>query len=280
MPKSLGQIHNVSTQINNIQFGSINSKVPIDIAGELSFQLSRNIRQGNYFKLCGIDISVEPSTNAAPNGGSISGYFRFYAPTKGRCAAFRHAFKSMADQMKMSGISMRDNAGYDFRVALTEEPVAAGLAYKNQASLDGVRGLSLNDFTSQAHSIFDVYNTTVLPTLLNVPPADLFSEGFDTLLQSGGAKTDFVLNDTDLYSGNPDYASKSYEDIPFQVSWTPGARTPTFQWRPDPALYQAVMTGNLEMVIEDVAIDGATNLNLEVSMMIAGWKSIMSTKGK
>jgi hypothetical protein len=131
-------------------------------------------------------------------------------------------------------------------------------------------------------SVFGVYNKSVLPNLTTVPAVDLFDEGFDTLLQAGGAKTDFVLNDGTLFSGNEHTADLSYERIPFQISYDPaGATTTVFEWRPDPALYVSIMTGNLEMVVEDITLSGtATQLRMDVSLYISGWKSIMGNPGK
>ncbi len=278
--KELGQIH---TAVDTATITAAAVGTPArryDLAGLLSDKLQRMVRQGNYFKLVGIDIAVKPNTTAPGAGGAISGYFRYYTPTKGRCAAFRHAFKSMADQMKMQGISMRTNQGYDFKVALTNN-VSLSPNLINQATLDGVTGLALDG--PAGASVFDVYNESVLPTLQTVPVGDLFAEGFDTVLASGAAKTDFVLNEGRPYEGNPDFADKSTERIPFQISYEPGTGSTTlnFQWRPDPALYVAVMTGNLEMVVEDIDLVGpATALELETSLMVSGWKSIMGNPGK
>lgn len=274
--KELGQIHTVKDN-SSITLGDqgLDGTRRIDLAGLLTAQTQRMVRQGNYFKLVGIDISVTPNVTGAADGASISGYFRYYTPTKGRCAAFRHAFKAMADQMSMQGVPMRENKLYDFRVALTNSPTLQNVL-KNQATLDGTTGLALNAATAGA-SVFGVYNKSVLPTATTVPVGDLFDEGFDTLLQSGAGKTDFVLNESDVYTGNDDFADLTYSEIPFSVAFAPGARTLSFQWRPDPALYVAVLTGNLEMVIEDVDLDGvATSASVDANFQVSGWKSIMS----
>lgn len=278
--KELGQIH---TAVDTATITAAAVGTPArryDIAGMLSDKLQRMVRQGNYFKLVGIDIAIKPNSTSPDAGGQISGYFRYYTPTKGRCAAFRHAFKSMADQMKMQGIAMRTNQGYDFKVSLTNN-VSLSPSLTNQATLDGVTGLALDG--PAGASVFDVYNESVLPTLSTVPTGDLFAEGFDTVLASGGAKTDFVLNEGRPYFGNPDFADKSTERIPFTLAYEPqgGSTTLSFQWRPDPALYVAVMTGNLEMVVEDIDLTGpATALEVETSLMVSGWKSIMGNPGK
>jgi len=276
--KELGQIHTAvdTATITAAAVGTAARRY--DLAGLLSDKLQRMVRQGNYFKLVGIDIAIKPNTIAPGAGGQISGYFRYYTPTKGRCAAFRHAFKSMADQMKMQGIVMRTNAGYDFKVALTN--TAASPVLQNQATLDGTVGLALDG--PAGASVFDVYNDSVLPTLTNTPVGDLFAEGFDTVLAAGAAKTDFVLNEGTPFDGNTDFADKSTERIPFQIAYDPtGSTTLSFQWRPDPALYIAVLTGNMEMVVEDIDLTGpATALELETSLMVSGWKSVMGTPGR
>lgn len=277
--KELGQIHtlNDTATFNTASIGTVPRRY--DLAGLLSGKLEKLVRQGNYFKLVGIDVSIRPNVTGPADGGTVQGFFRYYSPTKGRCAAFRHAFKSMADQMRMQGIPMRNNKLYDFRVALSN--IAAGPVLQNQATLDGTNGLCLDSGVAGS-SIFDVYNKSVLPNLSTTPAGQLFDEGFDTLLQSGGAKTDFVLNEGETYSGNVDTASKTYEEIPFQLSYRQGnSTTLSMQWRPDPALYVAVMTGNLEVVITDLDLSGAaTAIQFETSFMVSGWKSIMGNPEK
>lgn len=278
--KELGQIHSVSDtfDVAAVHTGTVHRRQ--DLAGGLCDKLQRMVRQGNYFKLVGIDLSIAPATPGPLNGGTLSGYFRYYAPTKGRCAAFRHAFKAQADQMKMQGIPMRENAAYDFRVSLSEQ--ATGPTLINQSTMNGTSPLTLYTTSFAGNSLLRVYNKSVLPNNDNTPAADLFDEGFDTLLQSGAGKTDFVLNEGNLWEGNDNFADLSFERIPFQVAYSAGsgATTATVQWRPDPALYVAVMTGNLEMVIEDCTVDGTTALDVEVTYYVSGWKSIMGNPDK
>lgn len=277
--KELGQIH----QVNDIfTSASASGSIPrrFDLARGLSDKLQRMVRQGNYFKLVGLDMSINPDSFGPGNGGTVSGYFRYYSPTKGRCAAFRHAFKAQADQMKMQGVPMRVNEGYDFRVSLTN---TAGLTpnLANQATLDGTNGLALYESGSPGLSIFTVYNASVLPTLNTTPAGNLFDEGFDTLLQNRTGGTDFVLNDTPIIRGNENYADESFERIPFQIEYQAGdSATATFQWRPDPALYVAVMTGNLEIILDNCQTSGAGDLDFEITFYVSGWKSIMGNPDK
>ena len=133
-------------------------------------------------------------------------------------------------------------------------------------------------------SIFGVHNTTVRPQYTDADNL-IFSDGFDTLLANldEGNATDFVLNDTVPYSGNRDAASIEYEEIPFMLTWTPDSTdlAITWQWRPDPALFLAVLCGQLSCVIEEVNVDGgASSLNLNVAVMVSGWKSIMGDPSK
>jgi len=113
---------------------------------------------------------------------------------------------------------------------------------------------------------------------------DMFQPGFDTLLQTSSG-TDFVLNDAVPYSGSRDTADTNYEQIPFMLSWTPDSTdiATIFQWRPDPALFLAVLCGQMSVVVEEVNLDGsppATALSMRMAFMVSGWKSIMGTPGK
>lgn len=280
MAKSLGQIHNVLETASPLALTNIGQAIRrIDLPGLLSDQLQHMVRAGNNFKLCGIDLGIKPNVTNPGDGASITGYIRYYSPTKGRCAAFRHAFKSCADLMQAQGVPMRMNKLYDFRPALTNN---AGLqnVLKNQATLDGVIGLALNSGTAGA-SVFGVYNKSVVPTSNTIPVGDLFDEGFDTILAAGAAKTDFVLNEASLYDGNPNFADLTYSEIPFAVSFAQGNMTPTFQFRPDPALYVAVLAGQMELVIDDMELfGGATSCELSINCMVSGWKSIMGNPDK
>lgn len=278
MAKSLGQIHNVNETATVTVADQGSALRRIDLSGLLTTELQRMVRSGNFFKTVGIDISVIPNVLGPPDGASVSGYIRYYTPTRGRCAAFRHAFKSAADLMESQGIPMRLNAGYDFRPALTNTSTLQNVM-KNQATLDGTVGLALNAGTPGA-SVFGVYNKSIKPTIGGTV-ADLFDEGFDTIIAAGGAKTDFVLNEAAIYTGNENFADLGYSEIPFAISNTPGNRTLVFNWRPDPALYVAVLAGQMEVVIEEVDLQGAaTNAQLSVNVMVSGWKSIMGNPDK
>ena len=360
MAKSLGQIHTV-TQSRTIT-GS-GQQIEIDLPGQLTAQLQRMVRCGTYHKVVGIDMKID--TPGANQGCTLSGFIRYYAPTKGRCDAFRGAFKAMATIMKNQGINMRDNKLYDFRTPLNDGLAAA--SFPNQATLDGVTGLSLNNVGHPGASVFEVHNRSqqpqytgtagdlfqpgfdtlqqsaatgtdfvlndavqftgdanfasteyeTIPFQLTWTPGstdlvtnfqwrpevghpgasvfevhnrsqqpqytgtagDLFQPGFDTLQQSAATGTDFVLNDAVQFTGDANFASTEYETIPFQLTWTPGSTdlVTNFQWRPDPALFLAVLCGQLEVEVTDIDFDPAGGAaNLEVTVMVSGWKSIMS----
>lgn len=269
--KELGMIHTAEYQYS-VSSANNNALLPgtVDLPLALSDQLQRLIRQGNFFKVVGIDFQVSPF---AGSSGSVTGYLRYFTPTRGRCAAYRQAFKAMADLMKTQGISMRDNANYDFRVGLTNN-AQVGLTIKNNATLDGTNGLALAHATAGA-SVFGVYNDSVTPTTTGTPS---FSEGFDTVLAAGAAKTDFVLNEELMFSGNEHEASTAVDKIPFTISYGANDTTVSLQWRPDPALYVAVMTGQFEVFIDDCS--SANPVDLLITVMCSGWKSIMGNPDK
>ncbi len=278
MAKSLGQIHtvNVSDSITSAPGPRTN----IDLPGILTNQLNHMVRCGNYFKVVGIDMGL--ATGGTAGGGQITGHIRYYAPTRGRCEAFKGAFRSMAEQMKMQGVSMRDNKQYDFRTPINEHQDSNNV-FANNATLDGSTELCLNHTTSPGASVFGVHNESVQPTNAATAAGDLFDSGFDTLLQSAAGGADFVLNDTATWSGNPDFAQTEYEEIPFMLTWTPDSTdlVTNFQWRPDPALYLAVLCGQLQIYVEEVEFDGGGNdLELEIAVHVSGWKSIMGNPDK
>lgn len=288
--KELGMIHSVnkSFQIPASLFSAGNINLGrIDLPGELTEQLQTMVRAGNYFKTVGIDLTLSLGGGGSNHSSSISGEIRYFVPTKGRCAAFRSAFKSMADLMKMQGISMRDNHLYDFKPALNDRVYLPADLMKNQATLDGTNGLSLITGETvpevEGTSIFGVHNSGVQPV---TGGGDIYSEGFKTLLDSSVSRTDFVLNDVQPYTGNSDFASEEYETIPFQLAFSTTAderATATFQWRPDPALYVAIMCGQMEIHLFDNSSVPSTDpfpADLNVSVMVSGWKSIMGNPDK
>ncbi len=281
--KELGQIHSVNF-LNTVDSSSLSSNryKNLDVPLELTKQLQTMVRQGNFFKVVGIDMTL--TTDGTEGGGQISGYVRYYAPTKGRCAAYRSAFDAMRNAMKMQGINFRDNAQYDFRVGFNGEGRILGQdsTILNQATLDSTSPLDLYNPSDRSVSVFDVHNEGVQAVTDPSLTGSLFGAGFNTLgVQS--TPTDFVLNDGLMYTGNSDTASTQWENIPFMLSWTPDTTDIAVQWnwRPAPALYLAVMTGQLQLYIEEVNLDGdADGVEINTAVMVAGWKSIMGDPSK
>jgi len=280
MAKELGQIHTVNYTQAIANTGSPQNAVLVDLPGQLTNQLQTLVRWGTYHKVVGIDITLDNAqvVGVDKRGGQVTGYIRYYAPTKGRCEAVRGAFDAMKTVMKNQGISMSDNRMYDFKAPINELSHASGV-FPNQATLDGVSGLALFNTATPTASIFNVHNESVRPTETGAA-ADLYSSGFATLINPAGG-TDFVLNDEAAYSGNRDGASTEYETIPFQLTFDPTTgNVSTFQWRPDPALFLAVLCGQMSVVVDAVYFEGLptppTQIDLNLSVMVSGWKSIMS----
>ncbi len=288
MAKSLGQIHSVDLTMTTDASGDL---FAVDLPGQLTEQLQRTVRAGTYHKLVGIDLTLD--TVGTIGGGQLTGEIRYYAPTKGRCEAFRNAFKTMKDTMRIQGIETWTNPLYDFKARATSDTLKNQNGnvlsrIPNQATLNGTNSLCLHDSAHAGSSIFGIHNRNVEPRFTDTT-GELFSGGFDTLQSPTGA-TDFVLNDTIPFTGNHNTASTEYESIPFMISWSPDEGTGdnqnrlspvSFQWRPDPALYVAIMCGQLELYIEEINVDsGASQLNINANFMVAGWKSIMGNPDK
>lgn len=279
MAKSLGQIHSVNYRLENIQN---TAKIgQIDLAGALTDQLQHMVRQGNYFKVVGID-AVITDHGAGTGGGQITGKLRYYSPTRGRCAAYRKAFQAMALAMKNQGISMRDNKLYDFRVNF-QDP--AGLdsdqRVKNAAVLDGgTHPLALANAGADHASIFGTFNEQQQPKEAS---AATYSSGFHTLGTQTNP-TNFVTNESATsYRGTELFADATSEAIDFQLTYDPGTTdvSTTLQWRPDPALFLAVAFGLFKIEIDEIDLDsGASGLNLDINIMVSGWKSIMGDPDK
>ncbi len=264
MAKSLGQIHTANLEINPTIDGQ---QFLLDAPQILSDQLQHLVRQGNYFKTVGIDMTAHGLNNL--DGAQLSGNILYRTPTKGRCAAYRAGFKAMANAFKTQGINMRDNSQYDFRV-MPGGSMVNSADIMNKATLNGVDSLTLSG--SAPRSLFAVHNESVTPVQDTVPN---FGTGFGVY----GSTTDFVLDEDILWSGNSDFADDSLESIPFVLSWDPtvdGSQPINFQWRPDPALYLAVLAGHYIIQFDVVDLDaGAGPIIVELSIHIAGWKSIM-----
>ncbi len=278
--KELGMLHSVNFS-QNLSDGSTDI-YNHDLAGQLTEQLQRMVRQGQYFKVAGIDIglSVSAASATANLAASVTGRLRYYAPTRGRCEAYRDAFKTMAEAMKGQGISMRDNMFYDFRVPLRDSSSYANATpFANGATFNGVDELAMNK--AAPNGVFQVHNESVQPVQLSAT----FSDGFGVY---GSAGNSWVLNPNQQgYQGNHMIADDEFEEIPFQLSLDTSTtqannQTLTWQWRPDPALYLAILAGQFELQIEDCEIESSSTgvVEMMVTYSIAGWKSIMGNPDK
>lgn len=283
MPKSLGMIHTV-----NYSFGSTagigldaNQVYGIDLPGQLTNQLQRMVRAGGYFKVVGIDMSLNNIAGTIPaDVVNVSGVIKFYAPTAGRCNALKNAYKAVRNGMKLAGISLHGNRHYDFRVPITDmSAVINGAAFVNEATIDGTNCLTLDTSAAAVNDeVFTVYNSNIQP---EQSATVQFSEGFG--LPGGGAGTDFVLNEGELYEGSlTHFAETTKEEIPFDLSYGMDSTTNTasvvsMEWRPDPALYLAVLTGQLEVHIIGMAAAKA-EYRLNTAIHVAGWKSVLGNR--
>jgi len=266
MAKELGMIHTVS---DSHTVSGQGQRFLTDLSGELSLQLQRRIRQGQYYKTVGFDLNLRPHPTTPTAGGIVSGKIKYYLPTKGRCAAYRNAFNTMMSIFKDQGINIRQDKRYDFRVAFDNTAnYVNGAQFINVSSIDGTNQL---DMTSQNdNDIFQVYNQSVVP-INNATPVN--STGFGAY----GSTSDYILNDGATQFGNPDYASQQHEVLNFTVSYDGSNKIgDTLQLRADPALYIAILAGQFEILIDAVDFEtGATQLILDVNTHVAGWKSII-----
>ena len=282
MAKSLGQIHTVNKTFQYPVTGGAGSKNLLDLSGELSNQLQTMVRQGNYFKIVGIDMTVEEQGGTG-GGGSVSGELRYLAPTRGRCEAYKAAYHAVRRGMENQGINIRGNRNYDFRVPIDDiAQYANGADIYNLATVDGTNGLDLiGSSAASGDGVFAVYNSNIQPSQTGTAVA--FSVGFGQPGTAIGSATDFVLNEGQIFDPSMTRtASLNVESIPFQLAYAPtnvSGDDPsvwTMEWRPDPALYLAVMTGQFEVYIEEIDGDGgATDLNVHMAVHVSGWKSIM-----
>ena len=299
MPKSLGQIHTVNWTLQDIKdtsdFGDDPSNIGLlDLGSRLTDQLQTMVRTCNIFKVVGIDMTLEDYDSSVDGGGQISGRLEYYAPTRGRCLALKNAWEFQRGLLKDSGIPYGKNSNYDFKPMLNGHDVGytgiigaevdqspfglsdvPNLAYSPDPN--GVaqmfclaRGDSLNQ------NIFSVWNESLNPS--GMEPASPFGAGFTT--PDGTDGQDFVRYDDEIITRPRLYADDSMQWIPFQMSWSPSSTdvSVSFNWRPDPALYLSVLTGQFNFVVEELDLDdGADALTVRIAMHVAGWKSAISS---
>lgn len=292
MAKRLGQIHTCDfTHTITSPAGGGNagaSNLLMDLSGELTNQLQHMVRcGGNTFKTVGIDIGLDLSdtTGNDPSAVHVQGKLLYYAPSRGRVLALREAYKAIRHAQNLAGVDVRSNKNYDFR-PLIASGLSNASSFKNQASIEILSGsptpLYIKDQSASTTGIFENWNNNVSNQQTGTPS---FSPGWNIMQQA--VPQDYVLNEgTYLEAGGRLYANEDYEEIPFQIASDPedGTATATFQFRPDPALYISVLTGQFVLSIEDCTFSSVDDpsatpvLKMTISVYVAGWKSIMSDK--
>ena len=281
MAKSLGQIHTVnhSVVLNDDEEGTL---WQLEMSQPLTQQLGHMVRSGNSFKCVGIDISIDPTVVPLIQGaGAVSGVLRYYNPTKGRVMAWKAGFDAIKRAMKIQGISTARNNQYDFRV-----PLKSRNFYENGSGFVNVACM-LNDSDTELvlgvasppilgysnnKSLFDVHNQAI------VPSADATTEFYSGLglmfNQEEGSPADYVSNEATFWNGQKNSASLEMEEIHFQLAYDADESTLTYSFRPDPALYIAVMCGLFEFELLETTGEAIKQLNFDFH--IAGWKTLLS----
>lgn len=279
MAKSLGQIHTANFIVPAVvtNSGPRTNAHLIDLAGELSNQLQTMVRQGNFFKVVGIDAKVSDLSGAVTSG-VVSGSLNYYAPTRGRCEAYKNAYRAVRKGMELQGINVRGNRNYDFRVPLTPfSNYTNSAAFLNAATIDNTNELSLTGAAAITDDIYGVYNENIQPAQT---AAVNFTQGFG-LPGAPGGPTDFVLQEGQIFDPSlVRSASTSMESIPFQLAYNSVNTAYEMEWRPDPALYLAVMCGMFEVVFDQVDDPAGAGLTVSFAIHVSGWKSIMGNPDK
>jgi hypothetical protein len=132
---------------------------------------------------------------------------------------------------------------------------------------------------SATDGVFEVYNGTIQP---QQTATVAFSAGFGLPGQASITPTDFVLNEGEYYEGSLVHTAElEKEFIPLVVAYGQDTTTNTaiaddMEWRPDPALYLAILTGQLEVQLIDV--ETISDYVLDVSVHVSGWKSVLGRR--
>jgi hypothetical protein len=280
MAKQLGMIHTVNYELGpSLAEGQ---KYLLDLPGQLTNQLQRMVRAAGYFKIVGIDMVLRNITGSAVDPPEpIAGNIQYYAPTRGRCEALKTAYQAVRRAMKNQGINIMGNRQYDFRVPMVaRSTVENGADFLNAATYDGTNDLTLNGAVNDG--VFAVYNANIQPEQGAVA-AD-FSSGFGVAGTTALAGTDFVNNEGSYYEGSLVHAAElDPEEIPFTVAYGFAGATSTsaatqLEWRPDPALYLAVLTGQLLVNIEVIPGGTLTDYVLDTAVHVSGWKSVVGSR--
>ena len=280
MAKSLGQIHTANFIVPAVvtNSGPTTNAHLIDLSSELSNQLQTMVRQGNYFKVVGIDAKVYDISGAVTTG-VVSGSIKYYAPTRGRCEAYKNAYHAVRRGMELQGINIRGNRNYDFRVPLSDfSRYTNSASFLNAATIDGTHELALSGAAQNNDDIFEVYNKNIQPAQT---AAVAFDPGFG--LPGGASPTpvDFVLQEGEIFDPSMTRsATPALESIPFSLAYNSQNTAYEMEWRPDPALYLAVMCGMFEIEFDQVDDPGGAGLTVSFAIHVSGWKSIMGNPDK
>jgi len=289
MAKSLGQIHTVNYELIEGSVGiATGQNYLIDLPGQLTSQLQHMVRMMNSFKVVGIDLALgQPAGGADPVDASVDGQIYYYAPTAGRVEALKHAFAAVMRMMKLSGVDPSHAITYDFRPPMLDPANCVnGDDFLNQASIED-NGLAscLANSPVGSSSIFGIYNQGILPRQVPGDPPG-FEEGFDIGLRTNADSADWTLNEgIYLQALTAPVASEEMESIPFNLAFSnevddasSTAFSDTFLWRPDPALYLSVLTGQLVVSLDQVEVGSEgeqEEVLLDLAVHVAGWKSIL-----
>lgn len=307
MAKSLGQIHTVNYPNIRIDATAVGTtgRLLFDLPGQLTKQLQHMVRMMQSFKLVGIDVTAEDYSPAAAGGswGYADGNFRFFVPTRGRCKALQHAYHTVRKALRLKGVDTSKNINYDFRPILTNpanyqsaiapvwpEPSPTADGFKNAAYIEEVgnvpQQLSIVDPTGSSHAIFPTWNAGIEPRMQAGTPD--FSAGYNLFGELGDLNRDYVMNEDEYLESLDDFADVTMEEIPFAIGWgvpdttaVTGLTSGDFQWRPDPALYMAILCGQLECRLDNVKTDDTNQeIQLNFAFHVAGWKSILGSGKK
>ncbi len=280
MAKSLGKIHTVNFDAK--EFTTTGQRYLCDMSQELTQQLGHMVRNANSYKLVGLDLTA--SEFGGTGTASVSGSIRYFSPTKGRCQAYRDAYHAVRKGMRLNGVNIRGNKQYDFRVALSDlTNYQNGADFVNIAAIrgggdpgnNGQLVLSAEDITGNSQSVFATYNLDRQP-VADPAQTPTFSAGYNILSPSGNI-SDFVDNEGFFWDGMKDEAHDEWEEIPFQLAWTPTSDDTAFtlQWRPDPALYVSIMMGQFEVIIDEIDSPGGDPIRISVAAHVSGWSSLL-----
>ena len=276
-------IHTVDFDITaGLAATSTGLPILLDIPAELTRKTNSMQRQGAGWHVGGIDITVH-NTDAVPLGVAgtftqISGYLRYFTPTKGRVEAYKAAYDTWRETLSQAGVT--PNRFTDFRVtpmgtsnyANSVSGVDSQVypSTPNLVSLDGARSLACFSNAGQGYEIFQNWNAQQAysePTTSQLQSTGLYSR---TDANSGG-QTDFLLEEEVLMTGWNLNAETDYTEIPFVASFDNENNVYSFHWDPSPNAYLSIMCGWLEIVLDEVVTDGDSALGaplLEMSVSV------------